>query len=137
MLTAEGAMLVFLYLQPPFIGLALFVIGYRRLLLSTNFSVIGLLRQRRPGVRAFECAVAGRLGQGSSGSVGGLEGPYQAFIALFLIYDLDFLFFLSEATFYHYWSGSQALLALLYGILFLVGAWADNNLYSPTWSYLP
>lgn len=122
MLTAEGALLILLYLQPPFVGLLLFVLGYRRLILSTNFSVIGLLRQRRPGVRAFECAVAGRLGVSSSGGQGGLEGPYQAFIALFLLYDLDFLFFLSEATFYHHWSGPQAFLALLYGSLFVLGA---------------
>mgnify|MGYP001807753918 CR=1 FL=1 len=137
MLTAEGVILVFLYLQPPFVGLLLFVLGYRRLILTTNFSVIGLLRQRRPGVRAFECAVAGRLGIAGSGSQGGLEGPYQAFIALFLIYDLDFIFFLSEATFYHHWSGAQAFLALTYGALFVLGAWVDNNVYSPTWTYLP
>jgi hypothetical protein len=137
MLTAEGVLLVFLYLQPPFVGLLLFVLGYRRLILSTNFSVIGLLRQRKAGVRVFECAVAGRLGVGGSGAQGGLEGPYQAFIALFLLYDLDFLFFLSEATFYHHWSGPQATLALLYSFLFILGAWVDNNIYSPTWTYLP
>jgi len=102
MLSAEGALLILLYLQPPVVGLLLFVLGYRRLVLSTNFAVIGLLRQRRPGVRAFECAVAGRLGVAGAGAQGGLEGPYQAFIALFLLYDLDFLFFLSEATFYHH-----------------------------------
>ncbi len=118
-------------------GLLLFVLGYRRLVLSTSFSVIGLLRQRRPGVRVFECAVGGRLGTGASGPQGGLEGPYQAFIALFLLYDLDFLFFLSEATFYHHWSGPQAFLAFLYGLLFILGAWVDNNIYSPTWTYLP
>lgn len=122
MLSAEGALLVFLYLQPPFVGLLLFVLGYRRLILSANFAVIGLLRQRRPGVRVFECAVAGRLGVAGAGAQGGLEGPYQAFIALFLLYDLDFLFFLSEATFYHHWSGAQALLGLVYGGLFLLGA---------------
>jgi hypothetical protein len=137
MLTAEGALLVFLYLQPPFVGLLLFVLGYRRLVLSANFSVVGLLRSRRPGVRVFECAVAGRLGVGGSGPQGGLEGPYQAFIALFLLYDLDFLFFLSEATFYHHWSGLQGSLAFLYGALFILGAWIDNNIYSPTWAYLP
>ena len=137
MLTAEAPLMVFLYLQPPFVGLLLFVLGYRRLVLSTSFSVTGLLRQRRPGVRVFECAVGGRLGTGASGPQGGLEGPYQAFIALFLLYDLDFLFFLSEATFYHHWSGPQAFLAFLYGLLFILGAWVDNNIYSPTWTYLP
>ncbi len=137
MLSAEGALLIFLYLQPPVVGLLLFVLGYRRLMLTSNLTVLGLLRQRRPGVRVFECAVAGRLGPAGAGSQGGLEGPYQAFIALFLIYDLDFLFFLSEATFYHHWSGSQAALALLYGGLFVLGAWLDNNVYSPNWAYLP
>lgn len=122
MLTAEGALLIFLYLQPPFVGLIIFVLGYRRLVLSKNYSVIGLLRQRRPGVRAFECAVAGRVGVGGLGSLSGMEGPYQAFIALFLLYDLDFLFFLSEATFYHHWNGAQGALGLLYGFLFVLGA---------------
>ena len=137
MLSAEGVLLIALYLQPPFVGLLLFVLGYRRLLLSTNFAVLGLLRQRRVGVRAFECAVAGRLGVAGAGAQGGLEGPYQAFLALFLLYDLDFLFFLSEATLYHHWSGAQAVLAFTYGALFVMGAWVDNNIYSPTWSYLP
>lgn len=115
-------MVIFLYLQPPFVGLILFVLGYKRLILSTNYSVIGLLRQRRPGVRVFECAVGGRLGVSGSGSQGGLEGPYQAFLALFLLYDLDFLFFLSEAAFYHHWSGAQSLLAFVYSLLFVLGA---------------
>jgi len=137
MLTAEGAVLIFLYLQPPVIGLLLFVLGYRRLIVSANFSVLGLLRQRRPGVRLFECAVAGRLGVAGQGASGGLEGPYQAFLALFLLYDLDFLFFLSEATFFHHWSGAQGALALLYAALFVLGAWLDNNVYSPTWTYMP
>jgi hypothetical protein len=137
MLTAEGAMLVFVYLQPPVLGFLLFVVSYRRLLSSSALTTLGLLRQRRPGVRAFECSVAGRVGVGGMGAQGGMEGPYQAFIALFLIYDLDFLFFLSEVTFFHHWSGAQAALGLLYGALFVAGAWLDNNIYSPTWTYLP
>lgn len=100
MLTAEGALLVIVYLQPPFLGLVLFALAYRRPLTTQALEVLGLVRQRRPGIRAFECAVAGRLGVGAVGSQGGIEGAYQAFIALFLLYDLDFLFFLSEVTFF-------------------------------------
>ena len=82
MLGAEAVCLLFVYCQPPFVGLLLFILGYRRLLVTSNLAVLGLLRQRRPGVRAFECAVAGRLGLGGLGPQGGMEGPYQAFVAL-------------------------------------------------------
>ena len=136
-MTAEGAVLVAVYLQPPVLGMLLFVAAYRRLMATSALTGLGLVRQRRPGVRAFECAVAGRIGVGGAGSLGGMEGPYQAFIALFLLYDLDFLFFLSEVTLFHHWSAAQAWLALLYGALFVLGAWLDNNVYSPTWAYLP
>lgn len=102
MLTAEGALLALAYLQPPILGAALFVIGRRRLAASAALSALGLIRQRRPGVRAFECAVAGRLGPGGAGPRGGAEGATWAFLALFLIYDLDFLFFLSEVVFFQH-----------------------------------
>ena len=98
---------------------------------------LGLIRRRPVGVRAFECAVAGRLGPAGSGAQGGAEGACWSFVSLFLIYDLDLLFFLSEATFIPHWGPAQACLGLAYGALLVIGAWVDNNLYSPTWAYLP
>jgi hypothetical protein len=137
MLSADGALLVVVYAQPPVLGAALFVLGKRRLASAAALGALGLGRQRRPGVRAFECAVAARLGVGGLGPQGGSEGACWAFLALFLIYDLDFLFFLSEVVCFHHWAGAQAALAFLYGALFVAGAWVDNNVYSPTWALLP
>ena len=136
MLTADAALVALCYAQPPILGAVLFVAARRRLATSATLGSLGLVRQRRPGVRAFECAVAPRLGAGA-GAHPGAEGAAWAFVALFLIYDLDLLFFLSEAAFFHHWSASQAALGALYAALLLVGAWADNNAYSPTWAYLP
>jgi hypothetical protein len=122
MMTAEAALIIIAYLQPPIIGVIFFSLAYRRLDTATAFASIGLVRQRRPGVRAFECAVSNRVGTGGTGSQGGLEGPYLAFVALFLIYDLDFLFILSEVTFFYHWSCPQAILGLVYVGLFILGA---------------
>lgn len=135
MLTMEGAITVLVYLQPPVIGIVFFCVAWRRLTSSQVYSVLGLIRQRRPAVRAFECAVPSRLGQGGAGAQNGVELSCQAFLALFLLYDLDYLFFLSEAVHYYHWSGAQAGLGLLYTGLFVLGAWLDNNVYSPTWAY--
>lgn len=74
MLSADGALLVLVYAQPPILGAALFVLGKRRLSTAAALGVLGLGRQRRPGVRAFECAVAARLGVGGVGAQGGAEG---------------------------------------------------------------
>ena len=135
--SAEGATLALTYAQPPILGAALFVLGGRHMAATGALGALGLSRQRRPGVRAFECAVSGRVGHGGAGSPGGMEGLSWAFLALFLIYDLDFLFFLSEVTCFHHWAAAQAALAILYGVLFVTGAWVDNNVYSPTWAFLP
>jgi hypothetical protein len=137
MLTAEGAIMLWVYAQPPLLGWVLFVIGKRRLQSSSAFVALGLVRRRPVAVRAFECAVAGRLGSAGVGPQGGSEGACWAFVSLFLIYDLDLLFFLGEATFTPHWGVTQACLGFLYGALLVAGAWVDNNLYSPTWSYLP
>jgi len=80
--------------------------------------------------------VAGRLGAGA-GAGGGAEGACWAFVALFLVYDLDFLFFLSEASLSPHWGAAQGALGLAYGALLVLGAWLDNNVVSPTWAYLP
>ena len=74
MLTADGALTVIVYAQPPILGAALFVVGRRRLASAAALGALGLGRQRRPGVRAFECAVSGRLGVGGGGAQGGAEG---------------------------------------------------------------
>ena len=122
MLTAEGALVVMAYAQPPIVGAILFIVAKRRLLESGALAALGLVRQRRPGIRAFECAVAGRLGWGGRGPQGGSEGACWAFLALFILYDLDFLFFLSEVVCFHHWSAAQAGLGALYMGLFIAGA---------------
>ena len=136
MLSCDATLIALAYVQPPVVGALLFVLAKRRLATSAALGALGLVRQRRPGIRAFECAVSPRLGAGA-GAHPGAEGAAWAFVALFLIYDLDLLFFLSEAALFHHWSATQAALGALYGALLLVGAWADNNAYSPTWAYLP
>jgi len=92
--TAEAALLVYVYAQPPLLGVALFVVSRRRLQASAALAALGLVRHRRPGIRAFECAVAGRLGAGA-GAEGGAEGACWAILRerwhqfLFGFYPMD------------------------------------------------
>lgn len=90
--TLEIIVLLFCYLQPSFIGLLLFNVSKFGLLNKTLYTSLRSARKKLTSVKFFECAVYSRL-------IGHVRYDIQilAFAILFIIYDADLIFFLSEA----------------------------------------
>jgi NADH:ubiquinone oxidoreductase subunit 3 (subunit A) len=89
----DAVVYLFIYLQPPFIGLLLALAIYRGLSVAPYFSWLVGARRHRKNVRFFECAARPRLLSFFS-----YEIPFLAFCALFILYDADLLFFLPEVV---------------------------------------
>ena len=94
----ELVLLVFCYAQPPIMGFVLFLLARPALISRALAFQLRGVRKRQKSVRFFECAVYARL-------IGHLRYDIQilAFCALFIIYDVDLVFFLAEATHYELW----------------------------------
>jgi|LauGreDrversion4_2_1035121.scaffolds.fasta_scaffold88720_3 NADH:ubiquinone oxidoreductase subunit 3 (subunit A) len=91
----ELGLIMLAYVQPVVIGLLL-CLSWRIVLVDVLWFVgATALRQRLRSTRFFECAAYSRLG-------GWLRYSTQALglVALFLLYDVDLLFFFSEVTHY-------------------------------------
>ncbi len=74
------------------------------------------VRQRLRSTRFFECAAYSRL-------VGWLRYGTQglALCAVFLIYDLDLIFFFAEMSTYDHWTWGQLALCVVYFLFFACG----------------
>jgi NADH:ubiquinone oxidoreductase subunit 3 (subunit A) len=90
--TQDFALMFLLTAQPLFLFCLLFLLTHRSLNQSSLFSRLFAIRQRTRSVRFFECAAHSRL-------VSQLRYSIQvlSLLVLFIIYDVDLLFFLSEA----------------------------------------
>jgi NADH:ubiquinone oxidoreductase subunit 3 (subunit A) len=80
-------------------------------------------------VRFFECAAYARL-------LGQLRYDLQvlALCAVFLLYDVDLVFFLAEATSQSWWATEQALLVVVLAALFALGLFYDTRRGSLMWA---
>ena len=94
----ELALVVLCYAQPPILGFILFMVARPALISRALFLQLRGVRKRQKSVRFFECAVYSRL-------IGHLRYDLQvlAFCAVFIIYDVDLVFFLAEVTHYELW----------------------------------
>lgn len=129
MFQGELASLIGIYIQPPFIGLLLFGLTRQSLSNQSLFSHLRAARKRFKGVRFFECAAYPRL-------LGRLRYDLQALslAVVFLIYDVDLLFFFSEVYAADYWSFYHLFLFILYGLFFIAGLWYDVVRQGLGWS---
>jgi hypothetical protein len=93
MLTSDLSLLVLVYAQPPVLGLLLVFAFWSRLTDTAWLAQYFGVRRRLKSTRFFECAAYSRL-------VGWLRYGTQglALCAVFLIYDVDLIFFFTEAT---------------------------------------
>lgn len=89
---ADVVLLLFLYVQPPLIGLLLLFATRRGLSVLPYFSWVTGARRHRKGARFFECGARPRLLSFFS-----YEIPMLTFCGLFVLYDADLFFFLPEA----------------------------------------
>jgi hypothetical protein len=93
MCLSDLSVLAVVYAQPPLLGLLLATTLRPGLLSSAWLSRYLGVRQRTRSTRFFECAAYARL-------TGWLRYGTQSlgFCALFLLYDLDLIFFFAEMT---------------------------------------
>jgi len=129
MLTSDLVVVVLVYAQPPLLGLILMFAVWARLTDSAWLAQSLGVRQRLRSTRFFECAAYSRL-------VGWLRYGTQglALCAVFLIYDVDLVFFFAEATMFEQWTWAQVLLCGMYGGFFLCGVIYDVWRYGFMWA---
>lgn len=113
--------------QPLFIGIIFFL--YSGFGLSALVPYLGGSRDNKIGLRFYECTASSR------------GTPYinydlfvVAFCVLFLIYDVDLIFFLSEVTYVSSWSPVEAMLALSFLVLGLMGLVYELRLFNFNWT---
>jgi NADH:ubiquinone oxidoreductase subunit 3 (subunit A) len=99
MLGQELVVLALILCQPPIIGYALYLIARPTLQARPLLLQLRGVRRRLKSVRFFECAAYSRLN-------GKLQYDVHALslCALFILYDIDLLFFFLDATTYSFWS---------------------------------
>jgi NADH:ubiquinone oxidoreductase subunit 3 (subunit A) len=92
-LSYETVLTVIVYVQPVIVGLALFLVYRKRLASRSLFSQQRGVRRHLKSIRFFECASFSRL-------IGQLhyDLPILALSVLFLLYDIDLVFFFAEAA---------------------------------------
>jgi NADH:ubiquinone oxidoreductase subunit 3 (subunit A) len=120
----ELGLLGLAYIQPVWLGLLLFI-SWRTVLLDTLwFAGATALRQRLRSTRFFECAAYSRLN-------GWLRYSTQALGlgVLFILYDVDLIFFFAEVTHFEQWGWAQLLIAAAYAGLFIGGLIYDLRRY--------
>ncbi len=93
MFTSDLCLLVLVYAQPPILGILLIFALWARLTDTAWLSQQLGIRRRLRSTRFFECAAYSRL-------IGWLRYGTQglALCAVFLIYDVDLIFFFAEVT---------------------------------------
>lgn len=120
---------VLVLVQPPLVLAALVASTFRRHGIWAGRLRSPGARNRLRSARFFECAAYPRLTGWLRFSTQGL-----AFCGLFLLYDLDLVFFFSEATEHGGWTWVQLGLLALYVLFFLGGLYYDLWRYGLLWS---
>jgi NADH:ubiquinone oxidoreductase subunit 3 (subunit A) len=120
MLDLEFLIAITMIAQPPFFGFVLFLLSRRGVVSKFFFSFLKTTRRRFKSVKFFECAVYSRL----TSSI-----QYDVFIlsfcVLFILYDVDLLFFFAEAVNFDQWSYIEFFFVTLNFALLVVGLWYD------------
>jgi hypothetical protein len=93
MLSFEFFVTFVVFIQPPLVGLLLFMLGRTALSSKFIFSFFKTYKKKLKGIKFFECAAYPRLVN---------TFQYDIFILsfciVFILYDLDLIFFFTEAT---------------------------------------
>lgn len=130
MFSPDLVITICMILQPSIIGLLLFMFTKYALANKFYFSSLKNARKRFKGSRFFECATHPRL-------LGKLKYDLQvfSFIIVFIVYDVDLLFFLSEAVYFDNWSFSHFFIFFIFFIFFVFGLLYDMTQQNFNWSY--
>ena len=130
MLSFEFIITFCVFIQPPVLGILLFVLGRTAISSKFIFSFFKVYKKKLKGVKFFECAVYPRLLN---------TFQYDIFILsfclIFILYDLDLIFFFTEATNITNWTIFEFIFILFNFLMFLLGIWVDYIKNGFNWSH--
>ncbi len=130
MLTSEFIILLLSLLQPLFVGLILLLLSKLGLNSRFFFFFIKNIRFKFKSINFFECAVYSRLLNIIT---------YDIFMLslciLFILYDVDLIFFFTEVLCVDYWVYNELLFIFINLLLLFCGLWYDYLYLGFNWSY--
>jgi NADH:ubiquinone oxidoreductase subunit 3 (subunit A) len=116
MLDLEFILAVCMFSQPPFFGFLFFIVARAGVTSRFFFSYLKTTRKRFKSVKFFECAVYSRLVNSIQYDINVLS-----FCILFILYDVDLIFFFTEVTNFENWGLCEGCFVLLNFLLLAVG----------------
>ena len=130
MFDLDFLLLLISFLQPTVIAYVIFFFTKNSLFYFSWFEQLSFIKKKKKSIKFFECSVYSRL-----------INYYQydihcfMFCVLFILYDVDLIFFFSEVIFFDMWSFLEIFLFIFYLFFFYFGFWYDFERYSLYWNY--
>lgn len=130
MLNSEFILATLLLVQPPVFGFIFFSVTRSGVAAKFFFSFFRVTRSRQKSIKFFECAVYSRL-------VGAIQYDIYvlSFCVLFILYDVDLIFFVAEAVCAEQWSVAELGFIAINFVLFIFGLWYDYIRLGFNWSH--
>lgn len=116
--------------QPIIIGFLAIVGIVNQFSTSAFFKKNNSHRQKTTSTRLYECSTNYRLAHFVI-----FEVNAMGIVLAYLIYDIDFIFFLAETTTIANYSFTNFFLLLYFFFLFLIGLVLDNKIFGIKWKY--
>jgi NADH:ubiquinone oxidoreductase subunit 3 (subunit A) len=130
MLNMEFILAVLMLIQPPIFGFIFFAVARSGVAAKFFFSFLKTTRKRHKSVKFFECAVYARLVNSIQYDIFVLS-----FCVLFILYDVDLIFFFTEAICIEHWSTFEVVFIFINLLLFIFGLWYDYIRLGFNWSH--
>lgn len=130
MLDLDLSLMLIFYVQPPVLAYIIFLLTKNFIFNFTWFENISNVKKKRKSIKFFECSVYSRLINYYKYDIHCL-----IFCILFILYDVDLVFFFSEVIFLDNWSILNFFLFYVYVLFFIIGFWYDFERYSLYWNF--
>lgn len=130
MFDLDFVIMLICYIQPPVLSYIIFVFTKNSVFSYSWFEQLSFIKKKKKSIKFFECSAYSRL-------INYYQYDIHCFIfcILFILYDVDLIFFFSESVFIESWSIFDALVFLMYLFFFFMGFWYDYERYSFYWSF--
>lgn len=130
MMDFDFSLMLIFYVQPPVLAYVIFLLTRNFIFNFSWFENLSFIKKKRKSIKFFECSVYSRL-----------INYYQydihclIFCVLFILYDVDLIFFFSEVIFLDNWSLFNFFIFFIYILFFVIGFWYDFERYSLYWNF--
>jgi NADH:ubiquinone oxidoreductase subunit 3 (subunit A) len=118
------------YIQPPILTYIIFFFTKNFIFNFSWFEQLSFIKKKKKSIKFFECSVYSRLINYYHYDIHCL-----IFCILFILYDVDLIFFFSEIIFFDTWSFLEILIFIAYIGFFIIGFWYDFERYVLYWNY--